>query len=335
MSKNDYAVIGKPQTKVDGLELVTGAAKFSGDMRLPGMLYGYAVRAGVPAGILKSVDVSAALAAEGVVDVLTAGTLPGPNLMGILPPFDQPILVSEQIRYAGESVAFVVAESKPAAKKAAKLVKVVIQELEPVLTVEQAMSPDSRKIHENGNITFTRTLTKGDVEAGFAEADLVLEGDFETSFQEHAYIEPETVCAVPSGDNRVTVYASCQSPYHLRGHIASNLGLPHTKVKVVQAYTGGSFGGKDDVAAEIGILAAAAAVKHGSPVMVAHDRTESIIGSNLRHAMKIHYKTGLKKDGTIVARKAELILDGGAYASESPFVVMKALIPLQYSERSD
>ncbi len=325
-SDMNLKVVGKPAVKVDGLELVTGRAKFSGDMRFPGMVYGYASRAGVPAGKLKSVDVTGALEAEGVLAVLTAESLPGPNLMGILPPFDQPVLAADEIRYAGESVAFVVARTKRAARLASKLVKIEIEEYAPVLTTEEALKAGARKIHPDGNITYTRKLIKGDVEAGFADADLVVENDYETSFQEHAYIEPESVCAVPSGDNRVTVYASCQSPYHLRSHIAANIGLPHTKVKVIQAYTGGSFGGKDDAAAEIGILAAAAAVKLQRPVMVAHDREESIIGTNLRHAMKIHYKTGLKKDGTITARKAELVLDGGAYASESPFVVMKALI---------
>ena len=326
MAKDSFAVIGTRQWKVDGTELVTGRARFSGDMRFPGMLHGYAARAGVPAGKLKSVNIEKALAAPGVVDVLTAEKLPGPNLMGILPPFDQPVLAADEIRYAGESVAFVVAETKKAARMAAKLVDIEVEEWEPLLTVEQAMAEGARNIHPDGNLTFNRKLIKGDVEKGFAEADLVLENDYETSFQEHAYIEPETVCAVPSGDNRITVYASCQSPYHLRGHIAGNLSLPHSKVKVIQAYTGGSFGGKDDVAAEMGILAAAAAVKLDRPVMIAHDREESISGSNLRHAMKIHYKTGLKKDGTITAREARLILDGGAYASESPFVVMKALI---------
>ena len=326
MSEQDFAVIGKPHQKVDGIELVTGKARFSGDLRFPGMLYGYAARAGVAAGELRSVDVTAAKKALGVIDVITASDITGPNIMGILPPFDQPILAAEKIRYAGESLAFVVAETKAAAKKAARLVRTDIKRLEPILTTEEALAPGARKIHEDGNLNFTRKLVKGDVDAGFAEADLVLENDYETSFQEHAYIEPESVCAVPSGDNRLTIYASCQSPYHLRGHIAANCSLPHSKVKVIQAYTGGSFGGKDDVAAEIGILAATAAIRLGRPVMVAHDRDESIIGSNLRHAMKIHYKTGLKKDGTITARKAELILDGGAYASESPFVVMKALI---------
>ena len=324
--EENFAIVGKPQIKVDGLELVTGKAKFSGDMRFPGMLHGYAARAKVPAGKLKSINTEKALAASGVVDVITADDMPGPNLMGILPPFDQPILARDEIRYAGESIAFVVAETKRAAKRAAMLVEADIEAWEPVLTTEAAMAEGARKIHPDGNMTFNRKLIKGDIEKGFAEADLIVENDYETSSQEHAYIEPETVCAVPSGDNRITVYASCQSPYHLRGHIAANLSLPHTKVKVIQAYTGGSFGGKDDAAAEIGILASAAAVKLDRPVMVAHDREESIIGSTLRHAIKIHYKTGLKKDGTITAREAKLILDGGAYAAESPFVVMKALI---------
>jgi CO/xanthine dehydrogenase Mo-binding subunit len=326
MSESKYSVIGKPQVKVDGVELVTGSAKFSGDMRFPGMLYGYAARAGVPAGKLKSVDASMAEAAEGVACVITAENIGGPNLMGILPPFDQPILAKDEIRYAGESIAFVAAESKKAARKAALLVKADIQPFEPVLTVEEALADGARKIHPDGNVTYSKKLIKGDAAKGFKEADLILENDYETSFQEHAYIEPEAVCVVPSGDNRLTVYASCQSPFHLRGMIAANIGLPMSKIKVIQAYTGGSFGGKDDVAAEIGILAGAAALKTGKPVMVAHDRAESIIGSNLRHAIKIHYKTGVKSDGTITAREVKILLDGGAYASESPFVVMKALI---------
>ncbi|MBI9106574.1 MAG: xanthine dehydrogenase family protein molybdopterin-binding subunit [Spirochaetales bacterium] len=326
MSENKFSVIGKPQIKVDGTELVTGSAIFAGDLRFPGMLYGYAARAGVPAGKLKSVDVSKAVAVEGVVDVITSENIGGPNLMGIMPPFDQPVIAKGEIRYAGETIAFVVAESKRIAKKAALLVEADIEAYEPVLTVEEALADGARKIHPDGNVTFTRKLIKGDTAKGFEEADLILEDDFETSFQEHAYIEPEAVCVVPSGDNRLTVYASCQSPYHLRGQIAANIGLPMSKIKVIQAYTGGSFGGKDDVAAEIGILAGVAALRSGKPVMVAHDREESIIGSNFRHAIKIHYKTGLKNDGTITAREVKLLLDGGAYASESPFVVMKALI---------
>ncbi len=326
MSAEKLHVVGRRVRKVDGLELVTGRARFTADLKFPGMLYGCARRAGVPAGRFRRVDTAAALALPGVAAVLTAADIPGPNLIGILPPFDQPLLAVEEVRYEGESIALAVGSSREAARRGAAAVRVDIEPLLPILTVDQALAPDARRIHPGGNVTYSKKLTKGDVQRGFAEAEVVVENTYETSFQEHAYLEPEAVAAVPGGDGRVTVYASCQSPFHLRGHIAANLGLPAARVRVVQAYTGGSFGGKDDVATEIGALAAIAAVRLGVPVMIVHDREESIIGSNLRHAARIWYRTGARRDGTLVAREVKVLLDGGAYASESPFVTMKALI---------
>jgi CO/xanthine dehydrogenase Mo-binding subunit len=326
MTDEKLGVVGSRVRKVDGAELVTGAAKFAGDLKFPGMVYGYAARSKVAAGIIKRMDVEKALRCPGVLAVLTGKDIPGGNLIGILPPFDQPVLATDVIRYAGESVALVVAESKRAAKRAARLVDLEIEPLVPILRVDEALKDGARAIHERGNITYAKRLVKGDVDSGFARADIVLEDSFETSNQEHAYLEPEAVCVVPSGDGRVTVHASCQSPFHIRGQIAANLALPVSRVKVVQACTGGSFGGKDDVASEIGILAGVAAMRLGRPVMIAHEREESIIGSNLRHASRITVKTGALKDGTIVARHIKVLLDGGAYASESPFVTMKALV---------
>ena len=326
MSVENLRVVGMRVRKVDGIELVTGRAKFTGDMRFPGMVYGYAARASVPAARIKGIDTAAAEAEEGVLLVLKGGDIPGPNIIGILPPFDQPVLATEVIRYAGESFALVVAESPEAAKRGARAVKIDLEFLAPVLTIDESLADGARAIHEQGNVTCAKKLVKGDVEKGFAEADLVVEGIFETSHQEHGYIEPEAVCAVPSADGRVTVYASCQSPFHLRGHIAANLGVGAASVRVVQAYTGGSFGGKDDVATEIGTLAAVAARRLDRPVMIAHEREESIIGSNLRHPSRIHVATAAKKDGTIVARRIRILLDGGAYASESPFVTVKTLV---------
>ncbi|UCF09465.1 MAG: xanthine dehydrogenase family protein [Candidatus Bipolaricaulota bacterium] len=321
---SSVSVIGKRIRKVDGREMVTGEAKFSGDYIFPGMVYGTVKRAGVPAGRIKSIDVTPANAVPGVVDVLVAADIPGPNLIGILPPLDQPVLASDEIRYAGESVALVVAESAEAARRGAQAVAVEIEAYEPILTVDAALAPDARKIHETGNVTFSKKLRKGEVESAFERADILVEGDYETSFQEHAYLEPETVCAVPG--RRFTLYASCQSPFHIRGHVAANLGVPASSVKVIQANTGGSFGGKDDVATEIGALACIAAQRLNRPVMIAHERKESIVGSNLRHAARIHIKTGALKDGRIIAREVRVLLDGGAYASESPFVTMKTLI---------
>lgn len=322
----EHTIIGKSVRKVDGIELVTGKAKFTGDLKFPGMLYAYELRAGVPAGIIESIDASDALKEPGVHMVLTAKDLLGPNLIGVLPPFDQPVLPDREIRYAGESIALVVADSREEAKQACTKIKVQITPVKPILTIEEALAEDARKIHPQGNITFSRKLTKGNAAQGFEQADVIIEGNYTTTFQDHCYLEPEIVCAVPGGDNRITLYVSCQSPFHIRGHVATNLNVPASKVKVVQAYTGGSFGGKDDAAVEIGILAGTAALKLGRPVIIAHEREESIAGTNVRHAAQIAYKTGAKKDGTITARQVKILLDGGAYASESPFVTMKAMI---------
>jgi CO/xanthine dehydrogenase Mo-binding subunit len=326
MSLDKLTVVGRPVRKVDGPELVTGKARFAADLQFPGLLHGYARRAGVPAGRIRGIDTSDALKVPGITAVLMGKDIPGPNLIGILPPFDQPLLATEEVRYEGESIALAVGSSREAARQGAAAVRVAIDALPPILTPDEALAAGARKIHPGGNITYHKKLIKGDVRQGFAEAEVVVENTYHTSFQEHAYLEPEAVVAVPGGDGRITVYASCQSPFHLRGHIAANLGMPASRVRVVQAYTGGSFGGKDDVATEIGCLAALAAVRCGAPVMIAHEREESIIGSNLRHAARIHYKTGARRDGTLVAREAHVLLDGGAYASESPFVTMKALI---------
>ena len=317
-------VIGKQVRKVDGIELVTGQAKFAGDYQFSGMVYGSVKRASVPAGRITNIDVEAARKIPGVVDVLKAEDIPGPNLIGVLPPFDQPLLAVDEIRYAGESVVLIIAESPEIARRAADLVSISIERYDPILSVEDALAPNARRIHESGNVTCSHKLIKGDVKQAFEKADVIVEGTYETSFQEHAYLEPETVCAVPG--RRITLYASCQSPFHIRGHVAANLNEPASNVQVVQASTGGSFGGKDDVATEIGALACIAAQRLNLPVMIAHERKESIIGSNLRHAARVNYKTGAMKDGRIVAREVSVMLDGGAYASESPFVTLKSMI---------
>jgi CO/xanthine dehydrogenase Mo-binding subunit len=326
MRDEKLRVVGTRVRKVDGVDLVTGRAKFAGDLKFPGMVHGCAARATVPAARITGIDTSEAEKQDGVLLVLRGGDIPGGNIIGILPPFDQPVLATEVIRYAGESFALVVAGTAEAARRGARAVKLSAEPLVPVLTIDQALADGARKIHPQGNVTYAKKLVKGDVQKGFAEADLVVEGTFETSHQEHGYIEPEAVCAVPSPDGRVTLYASCQSPFHIRGHVAANLGVPAGMVRVVQAFTGGSFGGKDDVATEIGTLAAVAARRLDRPVSIVHDREESITGSNLRHASRISIATAAKMDGTILARRVKILLDGGAYASESPFVTVKTLV---------
>ncbi|MCX5975726.1 MAG: xanthine dehydrogenase family protein molybdopterin-binding subunit [Coprothermobacterota bacterium] len=321
-----FRTIGQPVGKIDGVELVTGRARYTADLQFPGSLQAVARRAGVAAGLLRHLNVEEARRSPGVVLVLTPADLPGPNLIGILPPFDQPLLAGPEIRHEGDSLALVVAETQEEAEAAASRIVAEIEPFIPLLDPEEALHADARKIHANGNLTFAKQLLKGDVEAGFAQAEVIVEDTYRTSVQDHAYLEPEAVLAVPESDGRLTVYASCQSPFHLRGHIAVNTGLPASRVKVVQPFVGGSFGGKDDAVTEMGSLAGAAALKLGRPVRIVHSRRDSFLGSHARHAAIIHLKTGAMRDGTIIARQAEILLDGGAYASESPFVVMKALI---------
>ncbi len=326
MRNQELVQVGKSALKVDGRELVTGKAKFSGDFNFPDLLHGYACRSKIAAGYIKDIDISQALKVPGIVDVVLPKDILGGNIVGILPPYDQPVLADKEIRYAGESFCLVVGTSVRAAKAGARVVIATIEPIPPILTIDEALAKDARKIHAAGNITVSKKLIKGDCAKAFAESDVILEDTFETSNQEHAYLETEVVCAVPYGDGRITVHASCQSPFHIRGHIAANLNVPVANVKVVQAYTGGSFGGKDDTATEIGSLAAVAAVRQGKPVMISNEREESIVGSTLRHASRIHYRIAAKKDGTITGKEIKILLDGGAYAAESPFVAMKALI---------
>ena len=158
MSEEKLSTVGKPVQKIDGVELVTGRAKFTADIKIPGTLFAYARRAGVAAGKLKNVDIRPAMKTDGVVTVLLSKDLPGPNIIGILPPFDQPLLAMDEIRYGGESVALVVGETKKAAKAGAMALKVDIEPLEPVLEIEEALEKGARKIHPDGNITFSKKL---------------------------------------------------------------------------------------------------------------------------------------------------------------------------------
>ena len=227
MSGETLRVVGQRVRKVDGVELVTGRAKFTGDLVFPGMVYGYAARASVPAARIRAIDVSAAEKSDGVLLVLRGGDIPGAEHHRD-PPAVRPARSSpprSSATRASRSPSSWPKAGRPRAA-AARLVKADLEPLAPILTIDEALAEGARPIHPKGNVTCANRLVKGDVEKGFAGADVVVEGTYETSHQEHGYLEPEAVCAVPSADGRMTVYASCQSPFHLRGHIAANLGVP-------------------------------------------------------------------------------------------------------------
>lgn len=310
-------------TRVDARDKVTGAALYVDDLALPGMLHAALVLPRYAHAVLKRVDTSAALEMSGVRAVLTARDVPGENQVGLIDR-DQPLLPDERIRYTGDAVALVVADTAAIAREAARSVRVDAKEIPAVFDAEEAMSPDAPKVHEGGNVLLQYKVRKGDVEAGFDEADIVVERSFRTHHQEHAYLEPLGALAVPEEDGAITVYGTMQCPYYVQRAVATVLGLPMASVRIVQTVTGGGFGGKEDSPNEICACAALAAWKTGRPVKLVHTREEDFYRTSKRHPMTVTFRLGARRDGTFTAAKVRVVADAGAYSTLTQVVAFRA-----------
>ncbi|MFA5810674.1 MAG: xanthine dehydrogenase family protein molybdopterin-binding subunit, partial [Thermoleophilia bacterium] len=243
---------------------------------------------------------------------------------------DQPVFCDEthDVLYVGDPLALVVGETPEQVKTALEQIEVELEPLPVIGSIEQALAPDAAVLHprlrekfpDSPNILIHFHTSKGNIEAGFAEADLILEDVYDVPFIEHAYMEVETGIAVPE-NGRVTIYAGSQGPTDDCQQIAQVLGLPEEKVHIAHVYMGGGFGGKEDISTQI--HAALAAHITGRPVKVRWSRQESIWSSYKRHAARLHYKMGAKKDGTLVAADVQIYSDTGAYASSGEAVVFR------------
>ena len=315
--------VGTVQPRPDAWDKVTGQAIYTDDLHFPDMLHAIVRRAEVPAGVLRHRDVTAARALPGVVTVLTAADLPGERTHGLIRP-DWPILVDvgEPIRYVGDALAVVAAESREIALQAAARIEVQIDPLEPITDPVQAHQPKARPIHPGGNLLKHIKVRKGDVAQGFAEADVVLEHTFHTPPYDHAFMEPECSVARPTPDGRMEVYVGSQIPYADRDQVARALGWPVERVRIIGQTMGGGFGGKEDIAGQI--HAALLAHLTGRPVKLLFDRRESLRVHPKRHATQITVKVGAKRDGTLTAVQTTLYGDAGAYASLSEKVMTRA-----------
>ncbi len=311
------------------LDKLTGRLKYTDDLSFPGMLYGSALRANVPHARVRGIDVSEAEAMPGIVRVLTSKDIPGENVYGVIVA-DQPVFCDEthDVLYVGDALALVVGETPEQVREALSKIKVELEPLPVVSSVEEALSPSAPVLHKRlaeqypgmPNVLVHFHTSKGDIERGFAEADIVLEDDYEVPFVEHAYMEPEVSIAMPEDDG-IVVYAGSQGPTDDRRQIAVVLGLSEEKVRIAHMYMGGGFGGKEDVSTQI--HAALAAYLTGRPVKVKWSRSESLWVSYKRHAAKLHYKMGAKKDGTLVAADIRIYGDTGAYASAGEAVLFR------------
>lgn len=306
--------LGRRAKRFDALEKALGKEKFASDEYPENMLWAGVLRAGIPHGIIEHLDISKAEAVAGVVRVLTRKDVPGTNRQGFIF-WDMPVLCGKKIRHAGDAVALVLAESKQTLSKALQAIDLKISPLPVVDTFEAALAPDAVQIHdiENGNILKEATISKGNVTAGMDECDVVLEETFYTPQQEHAFIETENGTAYMDGEGFLHMNVSTQAPFRDRFEIGKALGLNPGRIHIVNPYLGGGFGGKDGATVQC-LLALAAMHSNGRPVKMWWNREESILAGYKRHAARMHFKVGAKKDGTLHAMQCELDYDTGAYA---------------------
>jgi CO/xanthine dehydrogenase Mo-binding subunit len=318
------SLIGASLPRPDALGKVTGAARYPADLVRPGMLHLHVVFAHRPHARIRALDTSDALAHPGVVATLTAADVPS-NAYGLVDA-DQPALCGEVVRFEGDRVALVAAESKNAAVAGAQLVAVEYEDLPPVTDPRAALAADAPLVHaELGtNLLLHVPIRKGNAARALAEADVVLEGRFATSWQDHAYLQPEAGISYLDEQGRVVVETAGQWLHEDRRQIAAMLQLPEDQVIVRYAAIGGAFGGREDLSLQH--LLALAAWKLRRPVALVWSREESMIAHHKRHPFHITCRWGAQRDGRITAVEAELLADGGAYASTSVEVLKVATL---------
>lgn len=321
-----YHYIGNSIPRIDSLPKVTGAAKFVGDLKIPGMLYGKVLRSPYAHAIIKNIDTGRARELPGVITVLTYKDVPQNQYTstGHPHPDDTPRdmrILDQKVRYVGDAVAAVAAETPEAARKALELIEVEYEVLPAVFTPEEALTGEAPEIHHGTkNITGQNCYEIGDVHAGFTMSDLIIEDEFKTPVVTHCPIENHISIAYPEYDGRLTVHSSSQSPHILRRILGVALGMPIGKIRVIKTLVGGGFGGKQDIVQEP--LNAALALASGKPVLLEYTREEEMSACRTRHSMQIKLKTGVSKEGKILAREMKVLSNGGAYSSHGHSVCL-------------
>lgn len=316
-------VVGRTANRPEAVGKVTGEAKFSDDLMFDGMLTGRAKRTYVPHAFVKKIDITKAASLPGVHAVMTAADLKHARNHGLVVN-DWPILVGvgERVRYVGDAVAIVAAETKEIAESALKLIDVEYDLQQVIDDPVIANEPGTVQLHETGNLLKHIKVRKGDVTTGFADSDVVIEHTFHTAMTDHAFIEPECSIAQITPEGRMEVFVGSQIPYSDRKQVADALGWSEEQVRIIGMLIGGGFGGKEDIMGQI--HAALLAERTGRPVKILFDRHESLLVHPKRHATRIHVKIGAKKDGRLVAVETELYGDTGAYASLGEKVMTRA-----------
>jgi CO/xanthine dehydrogenase Mo-binding subunit len=301
--------VGSSVPRKDGIGKATGAARYADDLVFPGMLHGRTIRSTIPCGRIKSIKLDFDTTGFTIVDYRD---VPAKNAVDLMSQ-DQPFLVESEIRHMAEPILLLAHEDKETLLAA----KVIIdyEEAEPLFDPEKS------------NVSFKDIdIVKGDVASGLSSADVVVEGVYRTGHQEHVYIEPNGVVAVPEEEGGIAIYGSVQCPFYVIKALRCLLGSAHPNVRVIQTETGGGFGGKEEYPSMIAGHAVLLAIKSGRPVKIIYDREEDMVATTKRHPSIVRHRTGLTKDGRLVAMDVDVILDGGAYVTLSPTVLSRGCI---------
>ena len=310
--------VGDSPARPDGRQKVTGEFAYSSDLWLDGMLWGATLRSPHPRARLTGLDITGALTLPGVSAVLTHDDVPGSKTYG-LEHQDQPVLAGGQVRYQGEPVALVAADHPETARRAVARIAARWEVLPPVTDARAALTPGAPALHEGGNLVRHVRIRKGHPDT---PADVVVRGEYQVGMQDQAFLGPESGLAVPAEDGGVDLFVATQWLHADRGQIAASLGLPEDKVRITLSGVGGAFGAREDLSMQI--HACLLALRTGKPVKMVYSREESFFGHVHRHPASLRYEHGSTADGGLVYVKADIVLDGGAYASSSPAVAANA-----------
>ena len=320
MSRN---LIGSASPRKDAWDKVCGSTQYIGDIALGGMWIGGTIRTPIARGRITGIIQDESFDWSRVV-LITAADLPGPNEVAMIA-CDHPILAGERVSFPYEAVGLIAAPDQATLQAALAAVRVEIAEEAPILTLEESLRGDS-VIWGEKNVISEYLIEDGDLEAGFAAADHVIEGIYRTGHQEHIYLEPNGMIATPRPGGGVTVFGSLQCPYYVHGALVHALGLPPEQVVVRQTPTGGAFGGKEDYPSVLGLHAALLSMKTERPIKMIYERSEDIRATTKRHPARVHHRTGVLRDGTLVAADIDVLLDGGAFTTMSPVVLSRAIL---------
>ena len=314
---------GKPVPRKEGLAKVSGRARYIDDLVFPGIIYGATVRSHVPRGIIRSIYFGDGVPWEDFT-IVTAKDIPGENAISLILK-DQPCLAETRINHAEEPVVLLAHYDRYLLEVARRSVSIEVDPLPPVFSMDESLS-QKEIVWGDDNLLKVCEVNKGNADQTWSEADFVVEGEYETGAQEQLYIEPQGMVATADDNNGVTVWGSMQCPYYVQKALMALFGFSAERVRVVQAETGGGFGGKEEYPSMIAAHAALLAWKSRKPVKLIYDRAEDMVATTKRHPSRTRHRTAVRKDGKLLAMDIDFVIDGGAYATLSSVVLSRGTI---------